>query len=202
VEAAFLAERLRPPTERYELPMASLMMVEALGERLTFSWFGDCTALLARPGSAVEVIGEALESRGQETRRAAQLAAELGIHPAGALSRPEFLADRRAARNRLNREGGPWVFAPDAACADHVLSVEVLAPAGSLVLLASDGLTALVADYQRYDPEGLVRAAETAGLQSLFDELRAVEAADPHGARYPRFKTSDDATGLVLRTTP
>jgi hypothetical protein len=39
------------------------------------------------------------------------------------------------------------------------------------------------------------------GLQELGRELRAVEAADAHGARHPRFKTSDDATALLLRLT-
>ena len=36
-------------------------------------------------------------------------------------------------------------------------------------------------------------------MAPLYDELRAVEADDPHGARYPRFKTGDDATALLLR---
>ena len=32
----------------------------------------------------------------------------------------------------------------------------------------------------------------------LGDELREVEAEDPNGARFPRFKKSDDATALLL----
>ena len=47
-------------------------------------------------------------------------------------------------------------------------------------------------------PAALVDAAAQ-GLQPLFDRLRAVEDADPHGARHPRFKKSDDATAMLLR---
>lgn len=200
IEAEFLATRRVAPTERYELPMASLMMIEILEPyALAANWFGDCIALVMRPGEPAQTVGEALDHRGDETARAAALAASLGIHPAGALSRPEFLADRRAARNRHNTEGGAWVLAPDRACADHAMSAHIAAPAGSLILLASDGFSALVSDYARYDPTTLVEAALRGGLKPLLEELRRIEDEDPHGARFPRFKKSDDATAVLLR---
>jgi hypothetical protein len=66
------------------------------------------------------------------------------------------------------------------------------------VLLASDGFLALASDYARYTPETLLAAAAARGLGTLGEELRAVEASDPEGLRFPRFKRSDDATALLL----
>ena len=53
----------------------------------------------------------------------------------------------------------------------------------------------------RYTPEELFAAAVTRGLESLGQELRAVEASDPEGVKFPRFKKSDDATALLLRVS-
>jgi hypothetical protein len=69
---------------------------------------------------------------------------------------------------------------------------------GARVLLASDGFLALASDYGRYTPDTLFAAAESRGLAALGAELRAVEAADADGVRFPRFKRSDDATALLL----
>jgi hypothetical protein len=67
------------------------------------------------------------------------------------------------------------------------------------VLLATDGFLALVSDYRRYDAEALFAAAASLGLERLGEELREIESKDADGTRYPRFKTSDDATALLLR---
>ena len=103
----------------------------------------------------------------------------------------------RASRNYVNT-AEEWLFAPDAACADHAKELRVTALADSPILLASDGFLALASDYGRYSPETLFDAARERGPVVLGEELRAVEAADPEGLRYPRFKRSDDATALLL----
>jgi len=98
----------------------------------------------------------------------------------------------------VNSPDGDWLFAPDIACADHAREARVTALADSPILLASDGFLALATDYGRYSLEALFDAAVKRGLAVLGEELRAVEAADPEGLRYPRFKRSDDATALLL----
>jgi hypothetical protein len=72
-------------------------------------------------------------------------------------------------------------------------------PAGTRVLLMTDGFLALVSDYERYDVPSLLAAAESKGLAALGQELREIERNDADGARYPRFKTHDDATALLFR---
>jgi hypothetical protein len=64
--------------------------------------------------------------------------------------------------------------------------------------MASDGFFALVSDYGRYSVDELMSAAQERGLAALGKELRAIEAADPKGLSFPRFKSSDDATALLL----
>jgi hypothetical protein len=45
----------------------------------------------------------------------------------------------------------------------------------------------------------LLDAAQAKGLAVLGSELRATENADPEGARFHRFKKSDDATAVLLK---
>ena len=196
-ERSFLGLRRRVPKENYETPFASMMFVAATADGLEALWFGDCVALVKRPGERVEIVGEAFDKRAFEARRVSMLAQAKGVAPAS--GRPEFLPALRAARNSVNTEKGGWLFAPDARAADHAAQKTVRAGAGTLVLLASDGFLALASDYGRYDAESLVAAAETKGLESLGVELRATEEADPEGRRFPRFKKSDDATAVLLR---
>ena len=199
VEYAYVTGRKRTPVDRWEIPFASMMFVAANASGFEALSFGDCAALVKRPDGAIEVLGEAFEKRALEASRVARLARAKGVNPAADVNRPEFLDALRKARNFVNTEKGHWLFGPDAAAADHVASSQIDAPAGTIVLLTTDGFLALASDYGRYDAEGLLAAARTKGLQSLGAELRAIEAGDPQGAAYPRFKTSDDATALLLR---
>ena len=67
------------------------------------------------------------------------------------------------------------------------------------MLLASDGFLALASDYGAYSADSLMAAAMAKGLKALGEELRAIEAGDAGGDKFPRFKKSDDATALLLK---
>jgi hypothetical protein len=62
----------------------------------------------------------------------------------------------------------------------------------------TDGFYRLVSPYGRYTDAQLVEAASASGLGALLSELRAQEASPADDARIGRFKTSDDATALLL----
>ena len=66
------------------------------------------------------------------------------------------------------------------------------------MLLATDGFLALASDYGAYDLDGLMAAAQSKGLAVMGEELRAIEKDDPKAQKFPRFKTHDDATALLL----
>ena len=195
-EKSFKALRVRAPKETYEIPFASVMVLAVADDALDAVWLGDCAAFIHQPSGRVSVLGDTLERRAKERARAAKLAGEQGGAAPGI--RAQFLPALRASRNRVNWPGNDWLFAPDAASARHAATTRLAAVPGTLVLLASDGFVALVSDYERYTPETLLAATKERGLKSLAEELRAIEAADSVGARYPRFKKSDDATALLL----
>ena len=198
-EKSFSGLRRRAPKENYEHPYASMMFLRAADKGVHALWFGDCGAFVKRPNAGVEIVGEAFDKRAAEARRVAMLAKAKGLAPAAGINRPEFMSALRAARNTVNTEKGGWLFGPHTQAADHVRGKQIEVPAGTVLLLASDGFLALASDYVLYDADALVEAAERNGLESLGAELRAIEASDPDGQKYPRFKTSDDATAVLLR---
>jgi hypothetical protein len=85
--------------------------------------------------------------------------------------------------------------------AAHVSRRVIKAAPGSTLLLATDGFLALASDYGAYSADSLMTAAQEKGLAALGEELRAIEAGDSGGDKFPRFKKSDDATALLLRLT-
>ena len=163
-----------------------------------FLWFGDCAALVKQGDAAVTVIGESFDKRAAEAQRAQKIGKEKNLSPAAGINRPEFLTALRAARNRIN-SGESWLFSPDVKAASHAARRMVKAAPGSTILLASDGLLALASDYGAYNADSLMAAAMDKGLAALGEELRVIEAGDALGDKFPRFKKSDDATGLLLK---
>jgi hypothetical protein len=217
---SFEALRRHPVREKWQTPCASLMLAtqtqaslphvrstDGGGARSTdqvrgaegvieFLWFGDCTALLQH-GDGCAIIGDAFERRGLEAYSARRQAQEKNLKPAPDLNRAALLDGMRATRGRIN-SGKNWLFSPEPRAAAHVSRQLVKAPAGALLLIASDGFLALATDYGAYDEMGLVTAAKTKTLAALGAELRAIESADPMGEKFARFKKSDDATALLL----
>jgi len=198
-ETAFEREKLRPLAERYETPLASMMLVAPEGDHLLALWFGDCAALVKRPGEPVQLVGDAFAKRAREAERAGALAAKMGLSPTAGPNRPEFLPTLQRARSRVNTVEGSWAFSPTRECPSHVHSLAVSAPQGSHILLCSDGFLALASDYRCYDVDELMEAVLNKGLRPLLEEIRRVEDEDADGRRFPRFKKSDDATALLLK---
>jgi hypothetical protein len=196
-EKSFTALRARAPRQAYEIPHASMILLALDGEGFRALWLGDCAALVESHG--VVLVGETLAKRARERDRAAALAKAQGERVAGTGVPDVFLPALRDARNRVNKAGGEWLFAPDATCAAHAEEAFIPVRPGAHVLVASDGFLALVSDYGAYTPEGLLDAAKTRGLAALGTQLRDIESADSEGAKHPRFKRSDDATALLLR---
>jgi serine/threonine protein phosphatase PrpC len=192
-EKSFAGLSRKPVQEKWQTPCAAMMLAAETEKGMEFLWYGDCAALVSRD-SAVTMIGEAMAARKREAGRARLVSQEA---QKSATDRAAFQPLLRASRNRIN-SGRNWLFSPDARAAAHVSrQTESLVP-GTLLLLASDGFLALVTDYDAYDAEGLLAAAKDKGLAALGEELRAIEAADPEGEKFARFKISDDATALLL----
>ena len=197
-QKSFEALRRHKPEEVWQTPCGSMMLAVPGEGEVEFLWFGDCAALVRQGDAAVTVIGETFDKRAAEALRAQKVGREKNLSPAAGINRPEFLTVLRAARNRIN-SGDSWLFSPDVKAAAHASRRIVKAASGATILLASDGLLALASDYGAYNADSLVAAAMDKGLKALGEELRAIEAGDSMGDKFPRFKKSDDATGLLLR---
>lgn len=189
--AAFAAARTREPEGRWEWPVASFLAVRLDDDALEVGWLGDCAGLLIR-GDTVIRLGPVRESHDAETA----LAASLAEHGLGAPKRSApILAELRARRNRPESR----VLSIDAERMAQLETMRVPCAPGDEVLLMTDGFSAPVDSYGVLDEEGLALLLPSEGLAGLAQRLRAIEQADSDCTRYPRFKTSDDATALWLR---
>jgi hypothetical protein len=198
-ERSYAGLRRRTPAERCERPFASMILAVPQEGLLDLLWYGDCAALVLHVDGDCAFYGTALDKRAAENNEAARFMKETGLAPVEALRREEYRPLFRAARNRTNMPGGTWLFGTEAAASEHVARARAVVLPGTLVLLSTDGFLALAGGYGAYELAGLVKAAAQKGLQTLGAELRAVEADDPEARRFPRFKSSDDATAVLLR---
>jgi hypothetical protein len=206
--AAVMAQALdevacRAPRSRSEHPSAAGIIIRATSAGLDYAGLGDC-ALIARAGDGQCVrIGVDEEHAGdawvqEEIRGIRAGTPSIDQSEARALLWPRL----RAARERMNRDGGYGVFSITAPPRHFIKAGHIPMPAGGLILLASDGLTRLVEVFRRHTSQSLLDAAARDGVASLIADVRHCEHDDVHCVRHPRAKTSDDATGLLLRFTP
>ncbi|NWG52366.1 MAG: protein phosphatase 2C domain-containing protein [Hydrogenophilaceae bacterium] len=180
-------------------PLASALIVAEADGGVIGLDLGDCRAFALDAHGAAFMRGG---PDGASDREAAFAASFAHKDPpaSGALYRtPDALAALRKARIQQIESARPGVFCLSPACADHARAWRLGLTRGAHILLCTDGLSALVDRYDAYDAGGVVRAALEKGLQELARELRAIESEDAGGARHPRFKRCDDATGLLLR---
>ena len=197
-QKSFEALRRHEPEEMWQTPCASLMLAVSGDSGVEFLWYGDCAALIKQSDAPVAIVGETFAKRADEARRAQALATEKNLSPAGGISRAEFIGSLRASRNRIN-SGDNWLLSPDVKAASHASRRVMKVKPGSEILLLTDGFLALASDYGVYSADSLMAAALSKGLAPLGEELRAIEAGDSGGDKFPRFKKSDDATALLLR---
>ncbi|WP_327346334.1 hypothetical protein [Streptomyces europaeiscabiei] len=99
-----------------------------------------------------------------------------------------------AQRQVRNTPEGYWVAATVPEAAEHALSGTV--PRGDVRAAAvmSDGVSRLVTEYGMATWPDVFNTLEMGGPGDLIDAVREVEATDPTGRRWPRYKSGDDAT--------
>jgi hypothetical protein len=168
-------------------PTAAATWVRVRKGRLEGATLGDSIAIVKSPGG-VTVFGEATKAADEQGRARTVMA----MTPEDRL---KWLQDVRALHNTRN---GYWVFGVQPEAADHIVHQSCDAPAGTKALLMTDGFYRLVSPYGRYTDEGLIDAVLDRGLGALMRELREMEASPEDDAKIGRFKTSDDATALLV----
>jgi Protein phosphatase 2C len=184
--------------ERWQLPVCSLLMLTENAHGVIEGIdLGDCRVFALDADGAVHVAGGKTGGVDDEVKFAA--AAPDAGKPL--LQRTAAIVRMRELRAAMNHEGAEWTFGLQPACADHARTWTLTLKRPAHILLMTDGFSALADRYRVYEPLALVKAAIGVGLQALGQQLRAFETADAAGAKHPRFKTSDDATAILLRLT-
>ena len=191
------------PEERHDpltWPVGAMTLVRQEADRLDVWTFADTTAFVRQPDGSVLTVGEAPGLRSFESAAAARLLEASGATPKTITGPPEFQAWRAERRQRQKQGRGLALLGLDPSAAGRLRHETVPCPAGSEILLTSDGFSALVDLYGLMDARTLVDAAVASGLEPLAREARRIETqVDPEGRLYPRFKESDDTTALLLR---
>ena len=192
------------PPDRHDFatwPLGAMTLVRRRDSVLDVWTFGDTTAFVQPPGGPVLTMGEGPHLRKLEAAKAAELLRETGTRPTAIQYEPLFLQWLGGRRERQKKTSeAPALLTLDPRAADRLTHETAPCPDGTLILLASDGFSALVDLYGHTDAEGLLEAARTSGLAALAAQARRIETEqDPAGERFPRFKVSDDTTALLLR---
>jgi hypothetical protein len=98
-----------------------------------------------------------------------------------------------AQREIRNTDEGYWVAASAPDAAFHALTGTTQADEIRSAAVMSDGVSRLVTEYQMATWPAVLEELRTGGPASLIRTVREVEATDPHGQRWPRYKAGDDA---------
>ena len=169
-------------------PTAAATWVRVRQGKVEGATLGDSIALVRSSSGAVTVMGDN-HKPGEEQQRARRV---MTMTPD---ERRKWLQGVRAIHNT---ERGYWVFGVQPEAAAHIIHQTADAPPGTHVLMMTDGFYRLVSPYGRYTDKALVEAAIARGLGPLMSELRDLESNPDDDAKIGRFKTSDDATALLI----
>lgn len=99
-----------------------------------------------------------------------------------------------AQRQSRNTSTGYWVAAADPEAASHAIVGSTAAEAVRAAAVLSDGASRLVTEYAMATWAEVFAMLRADGPRELLREVRKVEATDPTGRRWPRYKSGDDAS--------
>lgn len=170
------------------------LLADSEGLCLHGAFLGDVVALVPTAGGIIRWTDERAKPFEKRTLASLDLAgrSEPGLLPEAV--RLQILENRR----QLNRPDGYWVVQPQRPWAGRELTFEARIKSGQPVVLATDGFMRLTDVFGAYTDADLHAALAEGRGDSLTAELRDLERRDSMAANFPRVKTHDDATVLVL----
>jgi hypothetical protein len=175
-------------------PSAAVAIVQARRRTVHCLLLGDVTLVLGL-GHGIRVL---TDNRVQATARAERQAAD--ELPSGSLEKAQALVRMKQAElTARNVAGGYWVAAADPAIVAHAITGDLPRQHLRQAALLSDGAARAVNPFGLCDWQGLLTILATAGPSELIRQVRAAEATDPAGIRWPRNKIHDDATAILIQ---
>ncbi|BAG20415.1 conserved hypothetical protein [Streptomyces griseus subsp. griseus NBRC 13350] len=98
-----------------------------------------------------------------------------------------------AQRQVRNTPEGYWVAAADQDVAEYALTGTTALADVSAAAVMSDGVSRLITEYKMATWADTFELLRAGGPSALIERVRDVEATDPTGRRWPRYKSGDDA---------
>lgn len=99
-----------------------------------------------------------------------------------------------AQRQVRNTPEGYWVAASRPEAAQHAFTGKTPLRGIRSAAVMSDGVSRLVTEYGMATWADVFATLQTGGPRELIETVRKIEATDPTGIRWPRYKSGDDAT--------
>jgi hypothetical protein len=174
-------------------PSATVVLLRALGERADYLVLADAVMLLDTSDGLRVVTDDRVNHLATNERAAAS---RLPTGSARHLRRRVQLTT--ALRRARNRPGGYWVAAADPLAATQAITGSLARKELHRAVLLSDGASRLVDIFGLATWNELLMLLDESGPGELVRRVRSAEAADPQGRRWPRTKSSDDATAIYL----
>ncbi|MFG2903940.1 hypothetical protein ACGF13_02555 [Kitasatospora sp. NPDC048286] len=175
-------------------PSATVSILRAGGEQLDYLVLADSPIVFERNGEYLVKTDLRVNTVVPELR------AETERFATGTPEHTESVR-RMVAAQRLTRNtaDGYWVAASNGEAADHAFTGAVPTAGVSAVAVMSDGASRLVTDYGMASWPEVFATLRAAGADGLISAVRDVEATDPDGVRWPRYKRGDDAAVAFCR---
>jgi hypothetical protein len=169
-------------------PSSSLAILREQDQRVEYLLLFDSVIVLDGPSGLTVVTDRRVDAIAREEHLATR------EHPIGSPAHQDRVQGLVAAQRRhRNQPDGYWVAGAKPAAAYQAVTGSRPHEQVSRAALLSDGVSCLVELYAVVDWMELLDILQQ-GPTHVISRVREVEDADPIGARWPRYKRSDDAT--------
>lgn len=175
-------------------PSAAIGMVRQRGNALDYAVLGDITVVIEAAGRpTIAVVDERVSAVAVAERR------ECDRHLIGTPEKQDAILTMKGLELAgRNTEGGYWIASTDPAAAGHALTGTLSSDEVVRVAACSDGAMRALDMTSVTTTDGVLSVLRHMGPAALVDMVRRSEDADPLGARWPRNKTHDDATAVIV----
>ena len=170
-------------------PACSVAIVREGDQGLDYFMLFDSVIVLDGPSDLKVVTDRRVDAVAQDEDLATR-AHPIGSHEHQARVHKLITAQRRCR----NQPGGYWVAAANPAAAYEAVTGSLPRSLVTRAALLSDGVSCLVERYAAGDWRWLLAILHRHGPRHVISRVREAEDTDPAGARWPRYKRSDDAT--------